>query len=58
MRRDVRYATSGDVQIAYDVFGNGPRDLVFAHGWVTNLELLWSTRASRLRWSGSRRSAA
>jgi class 3 adenylate cyclase len=39
--RDVRYATSGDVQIAYDVFGDGPRDLVFAHGWVTNLELLW-----------------
>ena len=41
MTRDVRYATSGDVRIAYDVFGAGPRDLVFAHGWVTNLELLW-----------------
>lgn len=41
MRRDIRYATSGDFQIAYDVFGAGPRDLVFVHGWVTNVELLW-----------------
>ncbi len=39
--RDIRYATSGDFQIAYDVFGAGPRDLVFVHGWVTNVELLW-----------------
>ncbi len=39
--RDIRYTDSGGVQIAYQVFGSGPRDLVFVHGWVTNLELMW-----------------
>jgi pimeloyl-ACP methyl ester carboxylesterase len=39
--RDVRYADSRGCSIAYEVFGAGPRDLVFVHGWVTNLELLW-----------------
>jgi class 3 adenylate cyclase len=29
------------VQIAFDVFGSGPRTMVFVQGWVTNLELLW-----------------
>jgi pimeloyl-ACP methyl ester carboxylesterase len=41
MARTIRYADSDGVQIAYEVFGSGPRDLVFVHGWVTNLELLW-----------------
>jgi pimeloyl-ACP methyl ester carboxylesterase len=41
MAREIRYASSDGVQIAYEVFGSGPRDLVFVHGWVTNLELLW-----------------
>lgn len=41
MARDVRYADSDGTQIAYEVFGSGPRDLVFVHGWVTHLELLW-----------------
>jgi class 3 adenylate cyclase len=39
--RDIRYASSDGIQIAYEVFGSGPRDLVFVQGWVTNLELLW-----------------
>jgi pimeloyl-ACP methyl ester carboxylesterase len=39
--RDVRYADSRGCSIAYEVFGSGPRDLVFVHGWVTNVELLW-----------------
>jgi pimeloyl-ACP methyl ester carboxylesterase len=38
---DIRYADSGGCSIAYEVFGSGPRDLVFVHGWVTNVELLW-----------------
>lgn len=41
MARDIRYADSDGVRIAYEVFGSGRRDLVFVHGWVTNLELLW-----------------
>lgn len=36
-----RYAKSGDVHIAYQVVGNGPGDLVFVQGWVTNVELWW-----------------
>ncbi len=41
MAREIRYASSDGVQIAYEVFGSGPRDLVLVHGWVTNLELIW-----------------
>jgi class 3 adenylate cyclase/predicted alpha/beta hydrolase len=41
MRSDVRYADSEGTRIAYQVVGDGPRDLVLVHGWVTHLELLW-----------------
>jgi class 3 adenylate cyclase/predicted alpha/beta hydrolase len=48
MPRQIRYADSDGVQIAYEAFGAGPRDLVFVQGWVTNLELLWEQpRAAR-----------
>src|SRR3972149_6174934 len=40
-RPETRYARSGDVYIAYQVVGDGPRDLVFVMGWVTHLELFW-----------------
>jgi pimeloyl-ACP methyl ester carboxylesterase len=36
------YARSGEVAIAYQVFGKGPIDLVFAPGYVSNIELGWS----------------
>ena len=36
-----RYARSGDVSIAYQVVGDGPRDLVFVPGWVSNIEAMW-----------------
>lgn len=36
-----RYARSGDVNIAYQVIGEGPLDLVYVMGWVTNLEAFW-----------------
>lgn len=35
-----RYATSGEVNIAYQAFGEGP-DLVWVPGWVSNLDLYW-----------------
>jgi class 3 adenylate cyclase/dienelactone hydrolase len=38
---DVSYAQSGDVSIAYQVVGDGPIDLVFVAGAITNLEVLW-----------------
>jgi pimeloyl-ACP methyl ester carboxylesterase len=36
-----RYARSGDVHLAYQVVGQGPIDLVFVHGWVSNVEYGW-----------------
>ncbi|MET0553111.1 MAG: alpha/beta fold hydrolase [Vicinamibacteria bacterium] len=38
----VRYARSGSVNIAYQVVGDGPLDLVFVMGWVSHLEYFWS----------------
>ncbi len=36
-----RYTKSGDVTIAYQVLGDGPIDLVYAPGWVSNVEYGW-----------------
>ena len=41
MDPEVRYASIGDARIAYQVVGEGPRDLVLAPGFVSNLELAW-----------------
>lgn len=38
---NTRYARSGDVRIAYQVVGNGPIDLVFVPGLISNLDLSW-----------------
>jgi pimeloyl-ACP methyl ester carboxylesterase/DNA-binding winged helix-turn-helix (wHTH) protein len=37
----IQYARSGDVNIAYQVCGTGPVDLVFVMGWVSHLEYFW-----------------
>ncbi len=39
---EIRYARSGDVNIAYQVIGDAPIDLVFVMGWVSHLEYFWS----------------
>lgn len=36
-----RYARSGDLNIAYQVVGEGPLDLVYVPGFVSNVELMW-----------------
>jgi len=36
-----RYAKSGDVHIAYQVFGDGPVDLVMIPGFISNVEMPW-----------------
>jgi pimeloyl-ACP methyl ester carboxylesterase len=36
-----RYARSADVNIAYQVLGDGPIDLIFVPGWVSNVEAVW-----------------
>jgi class 3 adenylate cyclase len=42
-----RYARSGDASIAYQVAGDGPLDLLFLTGWLTQLEQLWEAPANR-----------
>jgi class 3 adenylate cyclase len=37
----IGYARSGDVNIAYQVTGNGPFDLVLVPGWFSHIELDW-----------------
>jgi len=36
-----RYAKSGDVHVAYQVFGSGSIDLVFAPGFISQIEHYW-----------------
>ena len=36
---ETRYATSGNVRIAYQVIGQGPLDLVFVPGFISNLDI-------------------
>jgi class 3 adenylate cyclase len=38
---ETKYARSGDVHIAYQVFGTGNLDLVLVNGFVTHVELIW-----------------
>ena len=42
MRPKTRYAQSGDLSIAYQVVGDGPRDIVYVPGWVSNLDYAWT----------------
>lgn len=38
---ETKYVQSGDANIAYQVLGNGPIDLVFVMGWVSHLDYFW-----------------
>jgi class 3 adenylate cyclase/pimeloyl-ACP methyl ester carboxylesterase len=42
---DTRYAKCGDLQIAYQVFGTGPTNLVIAPPFVSNIENFWDEPA-------------
>ena len=41
MQPETRYTKSGDLNIAYQVVGDGPLDLVYVPGWISNIELMW-----------------
>ena len=43
---ETRYAKSGGVSIAYQVVGDGPIDLVFIPGFVSNVEYYWEMPAT------------
>ena len=38
---ETQYARSGEVNIAYQVVGDAPLDLVFVMGWVSHMEYFW-----------------
>jgi pimeloyl-ACP methyl ester carboxylesterase len=38
---ETKYATSGDLSIAYQVVGEGPVDVVFVPGFMSHVELNW-----------------
>ncbi len=41
MGSDIKYTRTGDVHIAYRVFGDGPRDLVLIPGTLSHVEIFW-----------------
>ena len=41
MRPETRYTKSSGGYVAYQVFGDGPRDLLFVTNWSTNLDAMW-----------------
>jgi hypothetical protein len=41
MTAPIRYAKSGDVNVAYQVTGGGPFDLVLVPGFFSHLEIDW-----------------
>lgn len=44
---EIRFARSGDIDVAYRVVGEGPIDLVYAQGSSTHLEVDWELPAFR-----------
>src|SRR5438270_13879521 len=45
MPPETRYARSGELHIAYQVFGEGPTDLVWVPGWISNVDVYWDEPA-------------
>src|SRR6476620_9097576 len=39
---DTSYASCGDLSLAYQVFGDGPVELVYAGSFVSHVELFWT----------------
>ena len=49
---DIRYANNGEVHLAYQVLGDGPIDLVYVAGALTNLALAWEQPGHRRELKG------
>lgn len=43
MRPSTRYVKSAGINIAYQVTGDGPIDMIYVPGWVSNLDLAWAS---------------
>ena len=44
-RPETRYVAVGDADVAYQVFGNGPLDLLYMYGMGSHIELVWDSPA-------------
>src|SRR5262245_1558707 len=42
MPPETRYAKSGEINIAYQIVGDGSLDLVFVPGFISHLDLQWA----------------
>lgn len=42
-RPETKYAQCGDLSIAYQVIGDGPVDLLYTRGWLSNVEYAWES---------------
>src|ERR1700739_3170403 len=40
---ETSYASCGDLSLAYQLFGDGPVELLFAGSFVSHVELFWTT---------------
>jgi class 3 adenylate cyclase len=45
MEAPIKYTKSGEVHIAYRIFGDGPHDMVLIPGTLSHVELLWEIPA-------------
>lgn len=42
MKPITKYTKSGEINIAYQVFGSGSIDLVYIPGWISNIDWMWA----------------
>jgi len=42
MKPQTKYTKSGNFNIAYQVIGNGPVDIIYIPGWVSNIDMMWA----------------
>ena len=45
MAPETKYVRSGELYIAYQVLGEGPLDLVWVPGWISNIDVYWDEPA-------------
>ncbi len=42
MKPKTNYTKSGNFNIAYQVIGEGPVDIIYIPGWVSNIDMMWA----------------
>ncbi|MBO6606102.1 alpha/beta fold hydrolase [Psychroserpens sp.] len=42
MKPNTNYTKSGSFNIAYQVVGDGPVDIIYIPGWVSNIDMMWA----------------